>query len=370
MKTTNNNSFFHKSLYESGKRIEPSDIIYETYLNRNESVYELDETIKKQIVEDLDGFQWKNYPMPYYPEIEKLISGYSGVSPEQVAVAAGSASIITTLINYFATNRRQIIIAQPSFSLYDFHCKTYNISYEVWPLNNQLEYDLFLFPKPEISSLVVFASPNNPVGNIISLSDLEKLLQENPQSLFLLDEVYNEFSPVQYTTLIRKYNNLVLLRSFSKVFSSAGLRIGYMISDKQITEQVRKLILPFSLNHFSVAFLRYVLNKPWIISIQAERNKLLIAERERFFKELKKMEINTGKIIAVPSYGNFLLIRFIDEVLLGKFKKSIDAVKIALLDVSKTPMLDLSIRITIGHKQENDRIIKILDKVLLSRSRE
>lgn len=361
--------FFHKSLYDSGKRIEPSAVVYETYLNRNESVYELDDTIKKQVIEELATFQWKNYPMPYYPDIEKLIATYCGVLPEQVAVASGSASLITTLLNYFAANNRQIIIAQPSFSLYDFHCKSYNIKYSAWPLNNNLEYASDLLPEQKELSLIILASPNNPVGNVIQVAQLEQLLTENRNSLFLVDEVYNEFSSIHYTPLVEKYQNLILLRSFSKVFSSAGLRAGFMISDKSITEQVRKLILPFSLNHLSVAFLKYILSNTWIIEMQTERNKQLILERERVYKEFSIMELKNSGFHILPSQGNFLLLRFKKPDLFEKFKRAIDNRKIALLDVSKTPMLDLSIRLTIGHKHENDLVISVLNEVLLNSQR-
>ncbi|MBN2486033.1 MAG: histidinol-phosphate aminotransferase family protein [Bacteroidales bacterium] len=364
MSNNNSKGFFHQALYESGKRIEPSQVVYNTYLNRNESVYELDDSIKKQIIDELGSYQWRNYPMPYYPDIEKLIAGYCGVLPEQVAVAAGSASIITTLINYFAANQRQIVIAQPSFSLYDFHCRTYNIRFDIWPLNQELEYDTSLMPGLKENSLVLFASPNNPVGNIISPEVLEKLLGSNPSSLFLLDEVYNEFSPVAYAPLANKYDNLVLLRSFSKVFSSAGLRAGYIISAPAITEQIRKLILPFSLNHFSVAFLKYVLNNKWAISMQAERNKQLIDERDRFYKELKEIEKGTNKIIAVKSYGNFVLIRFCNEQTFQAFKKKIDEAKIALLDVSNAPGIGQAYRVTIGHPPDNNKVLDILKMVL------
>lgn len=358
--------FFHKSLYESGKRIEPSAIVYETYLNRNESVYELDDSIKQQVIAELAPLQWKNYPMPYYPEIEKLIAAYCSVEPEKVATASGSASIITTLLNYFAVNNRQIVIAQPSFSLYDFHCKTYNIKYLTWPLNPDLEYDIELLPKLEKLSLVIFASPNNPTGNVIPEIQLRQLLERNPESLFLVDEVYNEFASINYTGLTSEYPNIILLRSFSKVFSSAGLRAGFMIADKSVTDQVRKLILPFSLNHLSVVFLKYILSNPWIIELQNKRNKLLVLERERVYKEYLRLESEHGYFKVLPSQGNFLLLRFTNNDIFIQFKKAIDNEKIALLDVSNIALLGLSIRITIGNDYENNKVIKTLEEVLLN----
>lgn len=357
--------FFHEALSNSGKRIEPSAVEYDTYLNRNESVYELDASVKEQVLNELASFQWKNYPMPYYPEIEKLIAQYSGVLPEQVAVAAGSASIITTFLNYFAANQRQVVIAQPSFSLYDFHCKTYNIAFDIWPLNSQLEYDISLLPALKPLSLVVFASPNNPVGNCIAVEQLKVLLKNNPQSLFIVDEVYNEFSTIQHVELVSEYNNLILLRSFSKVFSSAGLRAGYLIADKSIAEQIRKLILPFSLNLFSVAFLKYILSNSWIINIQKHRNQQIVKERDRLFMEIEKLPVGEDKFKVVPSYGNFVLIRFTEAKFYLRFLEAMEKLRIAVLDVSKTPLLNLSVRITIGHSSENDMVLRALHDIAI-----
>ena len=364
IQTDSQKFFFHTALIESGKSFESPKIAYETYLNRNESVYELEPDIKRQILENVLSIQWKNYPPPYYPDIEKLISDYCNVKPEQVTADAGSASIIAALINYFSINKRQIVIADPSFAFYSFHCNSYNAEFIPWPLNEFLEYDLKLLPELEPQSLVIFASPNNPVGNVIQIDLLETLLSENQNSLFLLDEVYNEFTDIQYTPLIEKYSNLILLRSFSKVFSSAGIRAGFMLADKSITDQVRKLILPFSLNHLTAEFLRYILSSPEIIKLQEEKNKLIINERQRVFTELNNADKGNVFLKVFPSEGNFLTLSFKKPDYYNLFKKNVEAEKVALLDVSTPPLLNLALRMTIGTPDENNKIINAITKTI------
>lgn len=355
--------FFSDILIKSGKRIAPSVSKPNIRLHRNEAAFNIDQHIKDEIVNEVANIEWEKYPTPYYAEIEALIADYCGVEKEQVVPAAGSASLITTLLNYTAINRNQIVIARPSFSLYEFHCKTYGIPYDTWILNEKLEYDVNRMPDLKPYSIVLFASPNNPTGNLIKQKDLEYLMQNNRQTFFVVDEAYHEYSDVSLSPLINSYANLILLRSFSKSFAAAGLRIGYLISQHLNTEHIRKLILPFSLNYLSVAFVQKILSDKDIIS----RNKMKIEytklEKIRVESEMKSYDPYEDKYRIHPTNGNFSLIFFKNKAIYNTANHLLEDAKIELLDLSKTPVLANALRMTIGQKEENDAVLEVFKKI-------
>ncbi len=355
------NGVFSEYLMNSGKRLTPSAIPVKTRLDKNESAFDVSQEIKEEVLAELSQTQWKNYPPPYYNQLEEMIANYCGVRSEQVVPGAGSANIITSLLNYFAINQRQIIIAHPSFSLFEYHCKTYGINHQLWNLTDKLEYDITLLPEVKENGLVLFASPNNPVGNVISITSLRNLLVKYPQTIFLLDEVYNEFCGGDNAKLLDEFPNLVLLRSFSKVFSSAGLRIGYLIANEQLAANFRKLIIPFTLNILAVSFVKKMLSNKKEIERNRRNIAITIQERERVYKELLKVDSSEEKYSVNPSAGNFLLIRFSDSECYQEISKGFEAAGIKVLDVSNIPMFGKALRISIGNPEENNSIIKIFE---------
>lgn len=355
---------FSDYLVNSGKRLTPSAIPVKARLDKNESAFDVSQEIKEEVLAELSLTKWKNYPPPYYNQLEEMIANYCEVGAEQVVPGAGSANIITSLLNYFAINQRQIIIAHPSFSLFEYHCKTYGIQYQLWNLNDELEYDITLLPEIKENGIVLFTSPNNPVGNVISIAKLRDLLVEYPQTIFLLDEVYSEFCDGDNAKLLEEFPNLVLLRSFSKSFSSAGLRVGYLIANEQLAANFRKLIIPFTLNILAVSYVKKVLSS----AKEIERNKQNIAntilERERVYKELLNIDLAKDKYFVSPSFGNFLLIRFSDSECFQEINKGFEAAGIKVLDVSNIPMFGQALRISIGNVGENNSIIKIFRNLI------
>lgn len=353
------NGLFAESLLQSGTRIQNSTNPIKIRLDRNESSFDVNPEVKSDVIQDLSDSKWQKYPPPYDNDIEELIASYNNVRKEQIVAGAGSANIITSLLNYFAINNKQIVIAQPSFSLYEYHCKSYGIKYDTWKLNSELEYDIKLLPKLQEFSLVLFASPNNPVGNRISTCDLIELLRTYPNTVFLSDGVYREFSDQNHAVLLDDYPNLVLLRSFSKTFSSAGLRIGYLIADEKLATNFRKLILPFVLNLLASKFVTHLLNNPAAL----EENKINIAttikERNRVYDILSNLDPTSEKLVIKSSDANFLLIIFKDEIAYKAVSAKLEKARIQLLDLSNIPALGNSLRFTIGLPEENDKVIAI-----------
>lgn len=353
------NHFFNSTLQSASSRIAITQPSARLRLDKNEQSEDLDNAFKKIVLDSLSQENWNRYPSADLSDIEAKVAAYCNLAPENIALSAGSANIITTLLNYFALNHKKINIVQPSYSLFDYHCKTYNIPYQPWLLNNDLEYDFDNIPQLDAESVLIITSPNNPVGNTISTDQLTYLLEKHPDSLIIIDGVYCEFSNTDFTPLVQKYDNLMVIRSFSKAFPIAGLRLGYLCAAPKIVALVKKLILPFSINPLTLVFAREVLFHPEFIENAQKRVQEIIQEREKLYN-LIQHSFSSNLLHVYKSEGNFLLIRVVEtetfENLISQFSKQ----GIKVLNTSNTPLLHNTFRVSIGTKQENEIFFECL----------
>lgn len=359
-------NFFTDMLQKAESRVAATKHTVSLLLDKNEQADDLDFAFKKKVVESLLHTNWNRYPAADNKEIEVKVAEYCGLEPQNIALGPGSASIITTLLNYFALNKKRIVITQPSYSLFDYHCKTYNIPYEAWNLIADLEYDYRHLPTLGSDAVLIITSPNNPVGNTIDLAKLEHLLTVNPASFVLLDAVYSEFCDVDVTPLVKKYPNLIVLRSFSKAFPIAGLRLGYLCASPETAAIVKKLVLQFSLNHFTQVFAREMLADPAFMAASQKRVRDIIAERERMRRLIN--HCFGGKVLhAYKSEGNFLLIRVFDHSAFEALMADLARQGIKVLNTSGIPQLENTFRVSIGTPIENETFFHCM-KTSLERS--
>lgn len=345
--------FFADTLQQAGSRIAPTQQTVKFHLDKNEQSADVDAAFKHRVLERLMNTDWNRYPSADQRDIEVKVAEYCGLLPENIVLSAGSASIITTLLNHFALNNKHIVIAQPSYSLFDYHCKTNNIGYEPWMLNADLEYDLQTLPKLGANSVLLITSPNNPAGCSLGLESLEAILSEHSESLVILDGVYTEFGEADPTPLVKKYPNLIVLRSFSKAFPIAGLRLGYLCAAPKTAAIVKKLILQFSINHFSLVFAREMLNDQSFMEGARKKVRAIVAERERM-RHLIGRRFAPGVLQIFPSEGNFLLIRVLDDAAFAKLMEDLAQCGIKVLDTSNAPLLRNTFRVSIGTAYENE----------------
>jgi histidinol-phosphate aminotransferase len=353
------NLFFNELLQNAESRIAPTKKTSSLLLDKNEQPDDVDVSTKKKVLDNLMNADWNRYPSAENSDVEALVANYCGLCPEHVVLGPGSASFITTLLNYFALNGKRIVIAQPTYTLFDYHCKTYNIPYEPWMLTSDLEYDYENMPTLGDGSVLIVTTPNNPVGNSIKREKLEEILSSNPQSLVILDAVYSEFAKEDFTQLVRKYRNLIVLRSFSKGFPIAGLRLGYLCAAPETAAIVRKLMLLFSINHFTLAFAREVLFTQKFMERSERQVQSLIAEREWMYKTLN-LRFDNQLLKVYKSEGNFLLVRIFDDATFTKVLASFEKNGVKVLNTSPSPLLRNTFRVSIGTSDENEYFMDCL----------
>jgi histidinol-phosphate aminotransferase len=331
-------------------------------LHMNEQSADLDEVMKYDVLHQLIKTPWNRYPAATFGKLEQQVAEYCGLEAEQIALGPGSAAIIANMLNYFAIQRMDITIVQPTYSLFDHHCRCYGIAYTPWKLNADLEFDYENIPELNANSVLIITSPNNPVGNTICEDRLSELLERFPDTLIILDNVYYEFSDTDFAPLLAKYSNLLILRSFSKAFPVAGLRLGYACTSAERAAWLRKISLTFSINHLTLAMAEELLFTPAFQQEAAARVSEIMMRRDDMIQTLRS---NFNHALEVfNSAGNFILVRIKTPESHSEILESFQHAGILVLDATGFPGLQQCIRISIGNEAECQRVIQTLQQVL------
>ncbi|WP_324735671.1 histidinol-phosphate transaminase [Thermococcus sp. SY098] len=326
------------------KSFEPYRVLegnYKIWLDKNENPFDLPPEIKEEIFEELRKTPFNRYPHITAMPLREAIAEFYGLSPENVAVGNGGDELLSYLTRLFKGD--YIVTTPPTFGMYYFYARLNEIPVVEVPLDESFTINGdMIAEKAKRASIVFITSPNNPTGNTQPREEILKVLDTGVT--VVLDEAYAEFSGKSCIDLLDEYENLIILRTFSKAFSLAGARVGYLLADKEIINAFYRIKSPFSLNSLTMITAKVMLNH---YDVVMERVNYIIKERERIYKEFKGY--------AYPSEANFLLM-------------SLDAYEFLLekgIVVRKLGgRLKGHIRVTIGKREENDEFIKALKEFI------
>ena len=322
-------------------------------LNQNESPFDIPEEIKNEIFNRVKKACWNRYPSQGDDSLIKKISSYTDYPSSGIMVGNGSNELIQTLIYSVCDSKDPILTVRPGFSIYKRVSSVMNIKVKEVFLKYDFGFDANeILEKSKNVKMIVLCSPNNPTGTILKIKDIEKITR-NFQGLVVLDEAYYEFSKKTAQKLIEKFNNLIILRTFSKALGLAGIRLGYLLGDEEVVRDLSKAKLPFSLGVFQQLSGEVILEKKEFIK---QRANLIIKERNWLFKELEKIK----SIHPVPSFANFIL--FETHGLSGKdtYQNLLD--EGVLIRTFDDPLLENMLRVTVGTHEENEEFLRKLKK--------
>ncbi len=332
-------------------------------LDQNESPFDWPEPLKKKIATSFCNTHWHRYPSPYPEKLTQLVADYAQVPFENILLSPGSNYHITSIIHMLSSKKEtRFILAKPSFPLYEMSCRYQGLPFESWNLNNELEYDTKLLPHLSPPSVVMFASPNNPVGNTLPYETLETLLKENPQTLFVADEAYYEFVDRSYLDLLEKYPHLVILRTFSKAMGAAGIRLAYTLGSGGFIKELKKLALPFIINSFTEHAFSIALTEPNFAPMIQENVQLIIKEREKLGATLSRWASDkTFKVY--PSQANFFLLEETQPFYLEHLYNKLIEEKIQIRKI-RLPGQKGGFRVTVGTPEENKQLVEAMKKYI------
>jgi len=252
----------------------------------------------------LDGLNW--YPDGGCSELRGFVAEHLGVSEDRLVFGNGSCELLMLLGQTFLGPGRHAVLPHPSFVMYRSIALAQGASFAAVPLKD-LEYDLeaMLEAVRDDTSLLVICNPNNPTGAYLEPRVLRPFIAAVPEdTVIVLDEAYGEFvtSPTweESARWTADHPNLVILRTFSKIYGLAGLRIGYGIADPQVVDALDKIRQPFNVDALAQIAALESLRHPERIE---ERRQKVAAERARLTLRLRDMGIACH-----PSQANFLLV--------------------------------------------------------------
>ncbi len=325
-------------------------------LNQNESPFEIPEEVRDEILEFVRKHSFSRYPGLLAVPLAEELSEVLGLPREWVLVGHGSNELIWALVQAVLGRGDRVVVPIPAFALFTHYPKAVEAELIEVPAKEDLSFDverlLSEAGNPE-TKLVLIASPNSPTGAVLGLRDVEHLCRTT-RGLVLLDEAYCQFAKENALSLVQKPPNLILLRTFSKAFHLAGMRVGYLLARPEIAEAVSKCKLPFSVDALAqTAAMAMLARQDWV----EDKVRFIIQERERLFQVLGTLP----GVRPYPSQANFILFRVPDS---GKVFEGLLEQGILIRDVSHYPLLANCLRVTVGLESENKAFLEAVRKTL------
>jgi histidinol-phosphate aminotransferase len=326
-------------------------------LNQNESPWDIPVTLKAQIVENLLKISWNRYPLGESIQLRKKMAKQLGLWPDNILFANGSNVLIQALLLATSVGKK-VLLPDPTFGVYEYQAQLLGntvVRVSLDEENFSLPVEKFVAAiKKEKPSIIFIPNPNAPTGNLLEVEALKKIIQAASCPV-VIDEAYYPFSGTTLIDMVRDYDNLVILRTFSKAMALGGLRLGYLVAEPEMVMQVQKCLLPFCINRIALVTALTVLDDQEYVD---EYVKKIVAERGRVFGEMQKV----AQIKVYPSAANFIL--FEVEKPNDVFKKLLE-LGVIVRQVSDGRRLKNCLRVSIGTKEENESFLKSLRKVFV-----
>lgn len=321
-------------------------------LDANENPYPLPGKVLNDIAENLKNIDFNRYPDPVALELRKSIAEYVGTTEENIIMGNGSDEIILNIMLSFGSGKK-IAIVEPTFSMYGIHAK---IAGSI-PLKIYRDEDFnidaeTIFKTYEDAAIIIICSPNNPTGNTTSVEEITEVLKHT-SALVVVDQAYLEFGGEDCMPLVEKYHNLIVLRTFSKAFGIAALRVGYAVANANVIKLLTRVKQPYNLNAFSQVAAKIVLNH---VQEFKKQWQLIIDNKNELFCELSKIQ----GIKTYPTDANFILFfagdraEFIHKELLKQ--------KILIRSLGKE--MAGYLRVSTGIQQENKAFLNSIKSIL------
>ena len=345
--------------YQSARRImQAAGVTGEVWLNANESAE------AEPMAPETKFFN--RYPEPQPEAVVERYAAYAGVSPEQILVTRGGDEGIELLVRTFCRPGEDAVMQfPPTYGMYAVSAETNGaevVNLVTSPdrgwLPDVAEVAKVLEERTDVK--VVFAcSPGNPTGTLIPVGMLRKLAEVTEgRALLVIDEAYIEFSPANTAVeLLKDFPPVVIIRTLSKAFALAGLRCGFVLSSPTVIGMLRKVIAPYPVPVPCADIAAQAL-APAGVSLMRRRAAQCVMRKCELEVALEDLP---GVTSVFPSSSNFLLVKFVDG---ARVFTALRDRGIILRDQSRQPTLENCIRITIGTKEENERLLAALEDIL------
>ncbi len=329
-------------------------------LNQNESPFDAPPVVKEAVLRAMRDEPWNRYP-PFAPaELLGRLAARHGWVPDGVLVGNGSNELIQATLAVTVGTGTPVVTPVPTFSLYRLLVAVFGGRHVPVPLAaTDFAFDvgaLVRAVREARAPVVVVNSPNNPTGTPLPDDGVEQLLCET-EALVVVDEAYQDFGGPTAIPLLRERSRLVVLRTFSKAMSLAGLRFGYALAHPAVAREIAKAKLPYNVNRVTLAAAHAALDAGDVL---AERARRVRESRDLLYGRLKAIP----GLRAFPSAANFVLIRCEGRPAGDVFTRLVREHGILVRDVSSGTGLEGCLRITAGTEDDVNAVVWALQAIL------
>ncbi len=323
-------------------------------LNQNESAHDVPDDLKDSILQKLKSISWNRYCENRPSALIAAIAEYTEFPQEGILAGNGSNEMIQAVISGICREGDEIVVATPGFSVYPRLAKIWDMKPIAVPLTDDFRFDVWkIIESAQNARLVILASPNNPTGSVLTLEEISQILNSIP-GVLVMDEAYFEFHSQTAQDLIEENERLIILRTFSKAFSLAGLRLGYLLARPEVAQELEKAKLPFSVGIFQQVAGEILLKNSGRLQPLIDE---IIEQKDWLFRQVSERE----GIRAIPSKANFFLFKlsnFSGDELFNKFYQR----GILLRHFHDERIRDF-LRVSVGKPEENRKFLQALDEI-------
>jgi histidinol-phosphate aminotransferase len=325
-------------------------------LNTNESPYPPPDGWRQAFLDELATVAFHRYPDRQAVALRQALAAFHGVRPDQVFAANGSNEVLQALCLAYGGSGRTAAVFEPTYALHSHIARITGTDVVVGGRTGDFDVDLAearrLLVRSD-ASLTFLCSPNNPTGTVDAPSTTAAVVAAAP-GLVVVDEAYGQFTPRSAIGQVGDGVNLVVVRTFSKTWALAGLRLGYCVAPAEVVAALDAVTLPYHLDAATQAGGRLALG---FRAEMQERVATLVAERDRLAGALGELPVDTW-----PSGANFILfrprLRPGAAVWAGLVERSV-----LVRDCSTWPRLEGCLRVTVGTREEDDAFLAALAQV-------
>ena len=314
-------------------------------LNTNENPYPPSPAVAG-LLRDFEYQALRLYPDPESQHLREALADYHGVQASQVFPGNGSDEVLAHAFQAFFRQPKPLLFADISYSFYPVYCALYQIDYRRIPLDSEFRLDCrdYLIDNGGI----VITNPNAPTGIALELESIRALLQANADSVVLIDEAYVDFGAESASSLIAEFDNLVVVQTFSKSRSLAGLRLGYALAQESLIEALQRVKNSFN---------SYPINR-----ISSEIALTALADHDYFLQSRLGRELQQLGFHVYPSCSNFLLVKHKHSSAKSLYLQlKSEGILLRYFD---SPRIDNCLRISIGTDAECDALLAALGKLI------
>ena len=318
-------------------------------LNTNENPYPPAPGVR-QVLERFDVDRLRLYPDPVVGKLNSAIADYYGVNKNQVFSGIGSDDVLAMIFMTFFNSKTPILFPDITYSFYDVWADMLRIPYEKLPLDEKLCIRVEDY-KRECGG-IIFPNPNAPTGELLPLAQVEQIVQSNPEVMVVVDEAYIDFGGESALPLVQKYDNIIVVQTFSKSRSMAGSRIGFAISNEKVIKYLNDV--KYSFNSYTMDSLTIELGTAAIADKEyfEETREKIIATREWAKRELKQLGFSFG-----DSMSNFIFATH-QKYSAVELYQALREQDIYVRYFSKPERISNYLRISIGTDEEMQKLIE------------